>query len=639
VFADETEVEYTEQELLAVFALNLEQLFNVEVETAAKKTQRADQVAGSVFVITAQEIKENGFTTINDALTLVPGMHVSRNWRTDPITVRGVVGGNEKVLFLVDGQAMTMKGDGLTVFNQSAPVDIHQIEKIEVILGPGSALYGSGAFLAIVNVLTKEPQLGTSVNLDYSTAGPKNLSLTYGHVANDVALSITASTHESNGDELAFTFPNRRPPEYVQTTGVANGYNRVKDHKFSAQLIYQDFSFRLHYNDSKVNWPTSDYGTDFNHRENYNRIEHTAFQANFPVKISDTVESLTRVYFNDSDHIWHGAYEDQVLPTPSGDENWHYGAKYYGIEYKITYEPSDDLSIVSGIEITDNPEAYSVDFKTDYTNSSLYGLVDYQVSEKIAVNLGARIEKYSFRQDSEFIPKAALLFKPSKSTVFKLLYGKAFLAPNAWELQVAELTGNENLKPELFDSFELIYNQIFSSWSSSFSIYTSKITDKLEILDTGFAESSYVFNSSNDKKSKGADWNGTFLFTSSTSINLGASYVDTDEIDELTGLHQSMFGASDWVGYFKLRSELTDGVISLHGKYVKTPDSHPNIDSWTKIDLVYYLNDFYGFQVNLKIGNLFDENIASYTPVSTFNIVTEIPDNARYLALTIEKRF
>lgn len=638
-YSIEQEREYTDEELLAAFSLTLKELFTVEVETASKKTQRADEVSASLFVITAKDIYEAGFTSINEALTLIPGINIARNWRVDSITVRGVAEANDRVLFLVDGQAMTIKGDNLTVFNQLAPIDIHEVNKVEVILGPGSALYGSGAFLAIVNVITKEPTSGSRLSLNSSTAGPNNLSVTFGHKKDDLALSLTASAHHSNGDKLDFTFPNGRPPEYIETSGIADGFNRVEDKKFSTKLSYKDLSLRYHFSEGKISWPTSDYFTDFNNSQNYNAFDSQFLQIKYPFKISENLNSAVRVYYNDTDHTWHGAYDGVVLETPSGDESWHYGSRYYGVDYQVFYEPSDDLSIVSGVEFTDNPDLFSVDFKTSYRNSSVYGLIDYQLSEKWIANIGARFEKYSFRDNTEFIPKAALLYKPTDDAVFKMMYGKAFLAASAWELQVAELVGNQNLKPELFDSFELVYEQVFNYWSSTLSIFSSKITDKREILDTGFADTSYVYNSTKDKKSQGFDWSGTFLVAKTTSLNLGISYVSTQEIDELTGQEQSMFGASDRLGYFKLRTDLGGGVLKLHAKYVKAPDSHPQLNSSTKVDLIYSYLELYGVNLNLKIANLFDSNVTSYTPVSTFDVVTDIPDNGRHLAIGIEAYF
>ncbi len=639
VYSQKLEREYTDEELLAAFSLTLKELFTVEVITASKKTQRAEQVSASLFVITNKDIKENGFTTINDALTLIPGINIARNWREDSITVRGVAEANDKVLLLIDGQAMTIKGDNLTVFNQLAPINIHEVDKIEVILGPGSALYGSGAFLAIVNVITKESQSSARINIDASSAGPNNLSFTYGIKKDDFALSMTASVHDSNGDQLAFEFPNGIPPDYTETNGIANGYNRVEDRKFSTKLNYKDLSIRYHFSDGKTNWPTSDYFTDFNSRENYNAFDSQFLQLKYPIKMTEKLNSTIRLYYNDTDHTWHGAYNGEVLATPSGDESWHYGSKYYGIDYQLFYEASDDFSIVSGVELTDNPDIYSVDFKTSFHNASLYGLVDYQFSANWTANIGARIEKYSFRDKTEFIPKAALLYKPTEDAVFKLMYGEAFLAASAWELQVAELVGNDNLKPELFDSIELVYDHVFSYWSSSLSIFSSKITNKREILDTGFAATSYVYNSTNDKKSQGVDWNGTFLVSQNTSFNLGMSYVDTQEIDELSGQQRSMYGASEWLGYLKIHTQIGQGVLKLNGKYVKGPESHPNISSYTKVDLIFSQADFYGTNLSLKIGNLFDQKVTSYTPVSAFNVVNEIPDNSRYLAVNIEKIF
>lgn len=624
----------------SIYDLSLEDLLaiNVSMETAGKRMQRVEDIAASVFVISAQDIREGGFKTINEALSLVPGMHVSKTWRYDPLTVRGVSNATDQVLFLIDGQAMTNKGDNTVIFNQAAPIGIHSVERIEVILGPGSALYGSGAFTAIVNTFTKSAKEGLKPELYISSAGPKNIALSFGHHFPESKLSIFASAHDSPGEKLDFNFPNSRPPEYLETSGTADGFNTVEDNKLSTKFLHNNWAFSMQYSDSKLAWPTSSFYTDFNNQENFLKFTSTSFQVKHPYSFSQDLDSALRVYYNDNETVWHGVYDDAAFLTPAGNPDWSYGGSYYGTEYQLLYALSKKFDLTSGVEFTDNNKLFSVDSETSFTQASLYSTIDYRLSEKLALNLGARIEKFSFRSESEFIPKSALVYKPIQGSTLKFLYGRAFLAPSAWELQVAELVDNNNLKPEIFDSLEFIYQQRFDTSSASISIFGSEITDAREILDTGDPNTSYIFNIPSPQRFSGFDLSSTFLLATQSSLKLGLSYVNTEQTNLLTDVKESVTGASDWMSYFSVRIPLSKGVLTTHAKYISSPDSHPDINAWTKVDLSYFSKNIIGFEVQAKIENVFDEHLTAFPTADLEGVVREVPHSARNITLSIAKQ-
>ncbi|MCP4148210.1 MAG: TonB-dependent receptor plug domain-containing protein, partial [bacterium] len=188
-----------------VMEVSLEDLLNVEIVTAGKKAQKAEEVSASIHVITRQEIDEMGYTTIIDALNTVPGINFLEDWTWGSPVIRGVRDGlGQRVLFLVDGQATTSKSDNTTNFNYAAPVDIRQIERIEIIRGPGSALYGSGAFLGIVNVITKTDNEQFIVNTGASTVGPLGAFLSLSNKIGELHLTVSGSYNHSNGQDLEF---------------------------------------------------------------------------------------------------------------------------------------------------------------------------------------------------------------------------------------------------------------------------------------------------------------------------------------------------------------------------------------------------------------------------------------------------
>jgi iron complex outermembrane recepter protein len=137
--------------------VNIEDLMNIDVTSVSKKEQKLSQVASAIFVITQEDIRRSGATNIPDLLRLVPGMDVAQiNANTWAITARGLNGefANE-LLVMVDGRAVYTPTTG-GVFWDVLDVPLEDIERIEVIRGPGGSVWGANAVNGVINILTKK---------------------------------------------------------------------------------------------------------------------------------------------------------------------------------------------------------------------------------------------------------------------------------------------------------------------------------------------------------------------------------------------------------------------------------------------------------------------------------------------------
>ena len=136
--------------------LSIEDLMNIQVTSVSKKEQKLSQAAAAIFVITQEDIRRSGATNIPDLLRLVPGMNVSQiNANTWAISVRGFNGQfSNKLLVLIDGRAVyTPLLGGVNWDVQDVPLE--DIERIEVVRGPGGTLWGANAVNGVINILTK----------------------------------------------------------------------------------------------------------------------------------------------------------------------------------------------------------------------------------------------------------------------------------------------------------------------------------------------------------------------------------------------------------------------------------------------------------------------------------------------------
>jgi iron complex outermembrane recepter protein len=145
-----------QQRASGLAALSLEELMNVRVTSAAKKEQNLLQTAAAVYVITAETIRRSGVTTLPDALRLAPGVEVAQTssdaWA---VSIRGFNAlYSNKLLVLIDGRSVYSSIFSGVLWNEQ-DLMLEDIDRIEVIRGPGSALWGANAVNGVINIITK----------------------------------------------------------------------------------------------------------------------------------------------------------------------------------------------------------------------------------------------------------------------------------------------------------------------------------------------------------------------------------------------------------------------------------------------------------------------------------------------------
>jgi iron complex outermembrane recepter protein len=162
---------------------SLEELMNIEVTSASKKTQRLGSIAASAYVISAEDIRRSGISILPELLRLAPGVQVARlfsgSWAI------GIRGFNDeysnKLLVLVDGRSVYNEFYAC-VFWDTLNLAVEDIERIEVIRGPGAAMWGTNAVNGVINIITKSAQTtqGISITGGGGSGGGNAESVRYG---------------------------------------------------------------------------------------------------------------------------------------------------------------------------------------------------------------------------------------------------------------------------------------------------------------------------------------------------------------------------------------------------------------------------------------------------------------------------
>lgn len=201
------------------------------VTSATKRLQKLSEVPGSVTLITEQEIRERGALTLSDLLINVMGTELTHEGLFETVRFRGMQSAyNNKILVLLNGRKLNTIDWGN--FNDSFGNNLDNIRQIEIIKGPGSALYGANAFAGVISLITKDGKdlRGLSTKLSFGTkTGDEELSrylqLTYGYAQGDWDLVGTAGYWVEHGVDLI----NAAAPN-----------DRFEGDRFDVTLKYQD---------------------------------------------------------------------------------------------------------------------------------------------------------------------------------------------------------------------------------------------------------------------------------------------------------------------------------------------------------------------------------------------------------------
>ncbi|NCS66152.1 MAG: TonB-dependent receptor, partial [Betaproteobacteria bacterium] len=193
------------------------------VVTAARTPQPLRTALGDVTVVTAEQIRQAGQTTLADVLQTQPGVEISSNGgpgTTASVYLRGANAGH--TLVLVDGMRLGSATTGATAL-ENIPID--QIERIEILRGPASHLYGSDAIGGVIQIFTKSGQGAPRANFSagLGSFNTRNLSGGYGGEIGHTRFSLQAGQTESDGIS-AYANGN---PGYVNQNRDKDGYRNT----------------------------------------------------------------------------------------------------------------------------------------------------------------------------------------------------------------------------------------------------------------------------------------------------------------------------------------------------------------------------------------------------------------------------
>jgi outer membrane receptor for ferrienterochelin and colicin len=628
------------------YSMSLEDLMKVEITVASTKALTSRESPGIVTLITSEEIASSGARDLIDVLRLVPGFEFG-------VDVQGVVGigmrgnwGHEgKILILWDGLEMNERSFATTPLGHRFPLD--QIDRIEIIRGPGSAMYGGYAELGVINIISKKGKTlqGGMVSTTYGqmreTLGRKEANIMLGAGKDDWSVDGKFTIGDGNRSDRTYKDVYGDSYDMKNNSGTKNlmANAGVKYKGLNVRLMYEDYS--LQQRDLFVGIMPEAVDMSF-------KSFHSEIKYDFAVSNKLTITprfryksqrpwfttSATAAALDATD--FPGVFSDKTVDQALG-------------EITAQADVSEKVNLVGGIQYYTEKGKTVAGHEYDFTggtgiqfyNFSAFGQGLFKLN-LANVTLGACFNHHE-QFGSSFVPRIGVT-KVIDKFHGKLLFSQAFRAPG-----IQNIDSNPDIKPELTTVFEIETGyQLNKNLLLVANLYSISVDDPIV----------YFYNSDTDTEGyKNYDKTGTIgaeielrykgeigSFTlnysnySANGMNKVASYAVPDDDNRLLALPQGKLNL-----YSNLRLAKK---ISFNPSFTYLSERSGYTDAGlTQFDPVLFVNTYFAFtdviakglELGAGVYNLTDNDYSFIQPYASDH--APLPQTSREIVLKLKYKF
>lgn len=442
------------------------------VRAASKGLTSVDEAPASTTVLTQEELRAFGWRTLAQAIAGVRGFFLSDDRTYNYIGVRGFSPPgdlNTRILILWDGHSMNDVWAGQGYAGHDLSVNLEEVERIEVVRGPGSALYGTGAFFAVINVVPRE-SLGVQKHVEVTgmvgalgTLGVNASAAWEGGQGHSVL--VNAALMRASGAETTLLDSDTRV--------VGLDGERALSGSVYARLGHLTLMGRL--NSRVKDIPTGPFGSAIGVKGTQSLDTRGFLEGRYERALSDTTQLTVRGAFDLSRYRGDRAYEDTTDGEGYTVENEGGRADWVSAEARLRLAVFEGNALTVGLEgqgqLRVEQETYGssggipLPTKTR-TLLSLYFMDEWRLSPRLSLSAGLRVDKYLDLDAIPITPRLAIIARPYTAGLTKLVAGRAFRAPNVYELfyedKLETQRPAQGLDPETITTFELEHSHDLS---------------------------------------------------------------------------------------------------------------------------------------------------------------------------------
>ena len=515
---------HNNQDLDELFEMKLEELMKIDVKMASLTQMKLYKVPAATTIITRDEIQLTPARNILDLIEIyAPGATFVFHWLGPRFGMRGILGDqNHSFLLLVNGKNINLK-TASGPFYEIQNRDLNDIERIEVIRGPGSVTYGPGAIGGIINIITRKPQnsdvieIGVENNTGYRY---QNKHLTANFSEGDFKLSLYGSLSKSQGLENTRLFYIDRAHGYgygfmdsdwgneglgSPVPDLYEDYRENPQIKLNLDISFKD-NWRLWFRYNTFSYTkltqraevedgpafTGRYGKlflsqmEYNHR--FNKKNNLKTNIAFSSKSSRDHEfyqgsnepfdhiAQRRWSFSENEVFFKSIFNSDFysnLKIALGTEfSYHYWGPEWGLEDKsfiLGFQAPIRFAVLSedsGFrevygDVSDGGFTTVIDERIDGWRTSFFGESNWQLNRHLSFLFSARVDKHQY-SNWALSPRIVMILSTNKTNTWRLALQRSVRMPSFTDLYSENWVNSSKAEPEIFNGIELLYNRLQS---------------------------------------------------------------------------------------------------------------------------------------------------------------------------------
>ncbi len=599
--------------------------------SATKYIKRLREAPAIATVISAEQIRNMGARNLFDVLKIVPGIGISMN------TGYGVVGiesrgtksiYSEKILYMIDGHRVNeLLAGGISFAFDDMMVE--NIKRVEVIRGPGSALHGANAFVAAINVVTKESEDidGFDIRAGGGSFGTQHYNLLLGKEFSDLKIAASFDYMDTNGARL---FVGQ---DFIGQRGRTQDWRDKYD--LGLKMSYGDFSFNGRY--VNRDWGSFIGVANALNDESIQEFSQLFGEVSYKRSVGENCHLLVKAYYDEFHHrqYWEIFPEGAITGYPSGmfgipelknrtlgsevQVDYFLGAnniitigalyeykKQYDTKHTANFNPHTGAPLGSIQNVT----SWANWQKNEYRKVTAFYFQDvWKFTKNLEGTFGVRYDKYSdFGKTVN--PRAGLVWNFLKKGTLKILYGSAFKAPNFVELYHSSNpveVGNPDLAPETIKTYEASAGyQFHENLWANVTYFHNNIKDAIGRSTTTYENLGKVTVDGIEAELKVNFKNSNYAYANYTWQHPRDS--DTGERVPYVSTHKGNIGFNfGFAKYFNLNSNL----LVVSSRPLPTTSTRADFAGYEVLDVTLIAKNFYNnLELRASVYNLLDEEYA-----------------------------
>jgi outer membrane receptor protein involved in Fe transport len=587
--------------------LSLLDLMDVEIITAGKTAEKIGDIPASVVLITRRDIEVYGYRTLDEIFEHILGLYGFEYYNSGgkSFAVRGFGSGstNRNITIMLNGVPQ-IEHLYATQTLSYIPISVHSIDRIEVVRGPLSVMYGSGAFFGAINIITNDiEQTKQAVTIGAGSLQTTHASIRSQKAWHDGYIVFDAAFDDTEGFDIPYTALMNTPFDYLQgtsTKGILGSQRKALNVSGQHQSLFYNISYMREKKAGIFPVPPIPDGNTWDSRK-------LTAQLGYETALSNNVDFKAKLtYFN------YSSFTHYNLPI-YGTEYSRYHA--YDAELNLFWRPNQQINVTFGANYQNVPKANSgfnipplnhpttrdvllkLGQGSHATTRALFTQLNYQPTEQWKMVIGLRLEQIlpydvyhsqaintpdffeyrdTYNEDSiSIVPRLAMVYSPNERNIFKLMYGKAINAPSIQQniSHSVNSMGRPQLEAEQVTTYELNYLHYFSNdYLLNTSIFRNELNNLITSVNELEEDGSYTFYESNlgEWDANGFELSLQAHPIENWTVELGMSYQKTEDKSSDIDIAYS----PHWLGQMKTAYQWRPNIsTSLIGHYISSMKS------------------------------------------------------------------